>query len=121
MEAAQVTVPLELPAEVEQALRARAAAEGKEVAALIAEVVTERLAEPQTRGPSPAAVPQAEFIARLRKIAAMPPRLAWADGRQPRVDRRRAGRIRVLLDMNVRLQLSDATDPTPVETSPSGG
>lgn len=68
-----MTVHLELPPDVEQALRARAAAEGKDVDALVAEVVVEQLAESHSRGPSSASISRAEFVARLRRVAAMHP------------------------------------------------
>jgi hypothetical protein len=45
-----MTLHIELPVAVETALLARAAAEGKDVSTLITEVVTERLAAPESEG-----------------------------------------------------------------------
>ena len=66
-----MTLHLELPPDIEGALRAQAAAAGKDVASFVAEVVAERLAEPAE--PSPEDVSHAEFVARLRRVAAMHP------------------------------------------------
>ena len=68
-----MTLHLELPADVERALRARAAAEGKDVEAFVAEVVTERVADAEAAGRSRTATSHAEFVDRLRRIAAMHP------------------------------------------------
>lgn len=69
-----MTLQLDLPADVEHALRARAAAAGQDVSAYVAEVVAERLAEVEPVPPKSASVrSQRRFAERLRAFVALHP------------------------------------------------
>ena len=65
---------IDLPAEVEQALIRRAAAEGKDVATYVVEVVTEKVSESIPELPTSSDSTHDAFMARLRQIIAMHPR-----------------------------------------------
>ncbi len=61
-----MTLQLELPADIEHALRARAAAAGMDLAAYVTEVVAERLAEPDPDAPPEMSEPPRRFAERLQ-------------------------------------------------------
>lgn len=71
-----MTLHLELPTDVEGALRARAAAAGKDVASFVAEVVAERLAEPgdEARKPPKHGRVERPFAERLQAWVDLHPR-----------------------------------------------
>lgn len=73
-----MTLHLELPAEVEGALRAQAAAVGKDVASFVAEVVADRLAEPgdEARNPPRHGRSTQPFAERLQAWVDLHPRSA---------------------------------------------
>ena len=69
-----MTLHIELPAAMENALLALAAAEGKDVSTFVAEVVTERLAVPGDEAPRPSASSPQGFAQRLQAWVDLHPR-----------------------------------------------
>ena len=64
-----MTLHLELPTEIEQALRAHAEAVGQPIDTVVAECVAQRLAEPEPAAKPSPRLSKAEFAARLHRLA----------------------------------------------------